>query len=49
MLLLERARVAAIPGSAFYRGATGEKYLRFCFAKNEAELNEACTRLRALD
>jgi aminotransferase len=48
MLLLERARVAAIPGTAFYGGATGEKLLRFCFAKNEAELSEACDRLRAL-
>lgn len=48
MTLLERARVAAIPGSAFYRGETGEKLLRFCFAKNEAELTEACNRLRAL-
>jgi aminotransferase len=48
MDVLERARVASIPGSAFYRGETGEKLLRFCFAKEDDVLDEACRRLRAL-
>jgi len=48
MSLLEKSRVASIPGSAFYRGAAGEKLLRFCFAKDDATLDEACRRLRAL-
>jgi aminotransferase len=47
MYLLEKARVASIPGSAFYRGKTGEKLLRFCFAKDDEALEEACRRLRA--
>jgi aspartate/methionine/tyrosine aminotransferase len=48
MDVLERTRVASIPGSAFYRGETGEKLLRFCFAKEDDVLDEACRRLRAL-
>ncbi|MBL8482324.1 MAG: pyridoxal phosphate-dependent aminotransferase [Rhodocyclaceae bacterium] len=37
--------VAAIPLSAFYRAAGTERIVRFCFAKNESTLAEACTRL----
>ena len=48
MSLLERTSVASIPGSAFYRGRAGEKLLRFCFAKDDDVLAEACRRLRAL-
>ena len=47
MHVLEKTRVASVPGSAFYRGETGEKLLRFCFAKDDAVLEEACQRLRA--
>jgi len=48
MHVLETARVASVPGSAFYRGAEGEKLLRFCFAKDDDVLDQACRRLRAL-
>ncbi|HEY5677503.1 MAG TPA: aminotransferase class I/II-fold pyridoxal phosphate-dependent enzyme [Myxococcales bacterium] len=48
MHVLETARVASVPGSAFYRGAEGEKLLRFCFAKDDEVLDDACRRLRAL-
>jgi aminotransferase len=48
MTLLERTRVASIPGSAFYRGSAGDALLRFCFAKDDDVLAEACRRLRAL-
>src|SRR3954462_4007161 len=48
MHVLEAARVASVPGSAFYRGAEGEKLLRFCFAKDDDVLEEACRRLAAL-
>ena len=44
-VLLKQAGVAAIPGSAFYRGAEGERLLRFCFAKDTQVLGEACRRL----
>jgi aminotransferase len=46
--LLQRSGVAAVPGSAFFASATGERYLRFCFAKEETALREAASRLRKL-
>jgi aminotransferase len=46
MGLLEQARVASVPGSAFYRGDTGTGLLRFCFAKDDDVLDEACRRIR---
>ena len=48
MRVLEETKVASIPGSAFFRGAEGERLLRFCFAKDDGVLEEACSRLRAL-
>jgi aminotransferase len=46
--LIEEARVAAIPGAAFYSGNGGDHLLRFCFAKDFDALEEACARLRTL-
>jgi aminotransferase len=46
--LLERCGVASVPGAAFYSGPQGEDWLRFCFAKEDAELDEACARLERL-
>ena len=45
--LLENARVASVPGSAFFVSDTGKRMLRFCFAKDFASLDDACKRLRA--
>lgn len=45
--LLEETKVASVPGTAFYRGDAGEGLLRFCFAKDDAVLEEACRRLRS--
>jgi aminotransferase len=50
--LLADTGVAAVAGSAFFGSNgdgtnRGEHLLRFCFAKKDAELNEACERLRA--
>ena len=47
-VLLERARVASVPGSAFYVSDAGKRMLRFCFAKDFDSLEEACRRIRAL-
>jgi aminotransferase len=44
--LLKQTGVAAVAGSAFFRKGKGENLLRFCFAKKDDELNEACRRLR---
>jgi len=48
MYLLEQTGVATVAGSAFYHGDGGENLIRFCFAKTDAELAEACRRLKAL-
>jgi aminotransferase len=42
--LLEKTGVASVPGSAFYH-EDGENLLRFCYAKTDADLDEACNRL----
>ena len=46
--LLAATGVAAVAGSAFFRPGRGEDLLRFCFAKRDAELDEACERLRRI-
>ncbi len=46
--LTREVRVAAIPVSAFFADGRDERVIRFCFAKSEATLDEACARLRAL-
>ncbi len=48
--LLTRTGVAAVAGSAFFRHGSqqGEHLLRFCFAKKDPDLLEACQRLRTL-
>ena len=44
--LLAVTGVASVAGSAFFRPGHGENLLRFCFAKKDHELDEACARLR---
>jgi aminotransferase len=46
--LLAATGVASVAGSAFFRPGRGENLLRFCFAKQDHELDEACARLRRL-
>jgi aminotransferase len=45
MALLERTGVASVPGEAFYHDDAGENLARFCFAKENSVLEEACGRL----
>jgi len=45
LALLARAGVACVPGTAFWRGAEGDRLGRFCFGKTDADLAEACRRL----
>jgi aminotransferase len=47
-VLLARTGVASVAGSAFFRPGKGEDLLRFCFAKKDEDLKEACRRLRGL-
>jgi aminotransferase len=46
--LLAVTGVASVAGSAFFRPGRGENLLRFCFAKKDEDLDEACARLRRL-
>ena len=45
--LLAKTGVAGVPGEAFFHGPEGQKFIRFCFAKTESELDKACRRLEA--
>lgn len=49
MSLLDKAGVAGVPGEAFFDGPEADRYLRFCFAKTAADLDEACRRIEQLD
>ena len=46
MALLERSGVASVPGTAFWRDGEAHRLARFCFGKTDADLDEACRRLR---
>ena len=46
--LLAKTGVASVAGSAFFRAGKGEDLLRFCFAKKDEDLEDACKRLRGL-
>ncbi|ARA93243.1 aspartate aminotransferase [Rhodothermaceae bacterium RA] len=44
--LIRRAHVAAVPGPSFFQHPEdGEPYLRFCFAKEQPVLEQACRQL----
>jgi aminotransferase len=46
--LLRLTGVASVPGDAFFQGGRGDHLLRFCFAKTDVELANACARLMTL-
>lgn len=46
-VLLSEARVASVPGSAFFESGRGDQMSRFCFAKDFDALEEACRRIAA--
>ncbi|MCG8418272.1 MAG: pyridoxal phosphate-dependent aminotransferase [Proteobacteria bacterium] len=48
MAVLEETGVAAVAGPDFYSNTVGDRILRFCFAKSDADIEEACRRLRTL-
>jgi aminotransferase len=45
MYLLEKTGVAGVPGEAFFSGSEGADFIRFCYAKTDGDLDEACRRL----
>jgi aminotransferase len=48
MHLLKAVGVAGVPGEAFFGGAAGSRYIRFSYAKTDADLEEACRRIARL-
>jgi aminotransferase len=46
LYILNERKVASVPGSAFYANGGGEDLVRFCFAKKDEVLNQACMNLR---
>jgi len=49
MYLVERLRVAVVPGSSFYGDPNdGRRYVRFMFSKRDETLQEAIARVRGL-
>lgn len=49
MNLLRQTGVASVPGEAFYHDDAGEALARFCFAKEDSVLDEACKRIEQLN
>ena len=45
MYLLKKTGVASVPGEAFYHDKSGNNILRFCFAKQDNQLDKACKSL----
>ena len=45
MRLLSEAKVAGVPGSAFFSGNDGQEYVRFCYAKQPVDLERAMDNL----
>lgn len=48
MFILRRAGVAGVPDDAFYHQPGESQFVRFCFAKDDHDLDEACRRLERL-
>ncbi len=48
MYLLQQTGVASVPGEAFYHDDAGEGLARFCYAKEDKVLDEACERIEQL-
>ncbi len=47
MKLLREAGVASVPGNAFFSGDDANTLTRFCYAKQQADLDRACEQLLA--
>lgn len=48
MFVLRAAGVAGVPGEAFFSDPGGSRYIRFSYAKIDADLDEACRRIARL-
>ncbi len=48
MYLLDKTGVAGVPGEAFFLADRGHRFIRFCFAKTDADLDTASRRIEQL-
>jgi aminotransferase len=48
MFLLETIGLAGVPGEAFFSDADGGRFIRFSYAKIDADIDDACRRLARL-
>jgi len=48
MYLLDKTGVAGVPGEAFFTGPEGGRFMRFCMAKTDEELEQASLRIEQL-
>ena len=48
MYLLDKTGVAGVPGEAFFEGQEGNRFMRFCMAKTDEDLELACERIESL-
>jgi len=48
IFILEKTGVASVPDGAFFHKPGRSQFVRFCFAKEDGELDEACRRLEKL-
>jgi aminotransferase len=48
MYLLRKTGVACVPGAAFFHDDGGEHLARFCFAKEDGILDQACSSIKSL-
>jgi aminotransferase len=48
MLILSKTGVAGVPDEAFFHQTGSPQFIRFCFAKEDKDLDEACRRLEKL-
>ena len=48
MFLLETIGLAGVPGEAFFSGPDGRRFIRFSYAKTDADIDDACRRIARL-
>jgi aminotransferase len=48
MYLLKTIGLAGVPGEAFFSGPEGRQFIRFSYAKTDADIDDACRRIARL-
>jgi aminotransferase len=48
MYLLDKTGVAGVPGEAFFGGPEGNRFMRFCMAKTDEDLEQASQRIESV-